>query len=161
MTARARRIEPNAGENIFETAMKEAKNPEPTVKEAVFIPPEDVHEDFAPTNTPKKVEKEEKPAKNVNESDIMHELRTILNVQRGKRAVPSYVTFFSVRSNAYRHVIIDVTDSIIEEAWLKYQEMAPAVDEEEFLGMVYSILEVDVPRMYRAVAPVVLKRVKS
>lgn len=165
----------NTLDNVFNTMLEEAKESEKVentsnniqigAKDGVFEPPKVVEE-------PKIVENDEKVAEETgnapgdypnsqnreNVVSVVDELTAILNVQRGKRAVPSLITFFSARSNAYRHVIVDVTDSIVEEAWKKYKEMCPNVDEEEFMGIIYKILNTDVPRMYRAVAPVTLKK---
>ena len=129
--------------------------PKPVVKEEKIEkieekePEETGNQPFDPPNAPM-------PDKKLSVED---EMRAILNTQKGKRAVPSLVTFFSVRSNAQRHVIVDVTDSIMEETWAKYKEIKGfEADEEEFMTFVYKILDVDIPRMYRAVAPVVLKK---
>lgn len=142
---------------------EETGNMPADLSKSVKIAPEEV----------KKVEKtEEKPVSEavggiftpsgVPETDnsaLEDEIRTILNVQKGKRAVPSLISFHSARSGADRHVIVDVTDSIIEESWAKYKERkAPFVDEEEFMGILYKILNTDIPRMYRAVAPVRLRK---
>ena len=153
-----------SGEKTLDDLVKEASESEKPpveepveVKEKVFIPPEPVKEVKTekierprPAETPKKAE--EGPKTSVEE-----EMKAILNSQRGKRAVPSLISFYSARSNALRYVIVDVTDSIVEETWAKYCEMTESKDAEEFMGLLYKILNVDVPRMYRAVAPVDLR----
>ena len=128
-----------------EITLKEEKKAEKTEEKPVS---EAVGGIFTPSGVPE-----------TDNSALEAEIRDILNVQKGKRAVPSLVSFHSARSGADRHVIIDVTDSIIEEAWARYKERkAPFIDEEEFMGILYKILNTDIPRMYRAVAPVRLRK---
>ena len=142
-------------EIVQETPKKPEKKPKETEvgsKNGVFTPPETKNTEdpgFDPTQvTISELAKQSEDA-----------IKGILNVQKGKRAVPTLITFYSANSRAIRHVIVDVTDSIIEEAWAKYKEvMGNYADDEEFMAMVYKILSIDIPRMYRAVAPVVLKR---
>lgn len=151
--------EPEKEEKIEEIVEEPPKKPENKVKNAdvgskngVFTPPEVKNAEdpgFDPTAVP--VSELAKQAEGA--------IKDILNVQKGKRAVPTLITFYSANSRAIRHVIVDVTDSIIEEAWAKYKEiMGYHADDEEFMALVYKILEVDIPRMYRAVAHVTLKR---
>ncbi len=148
-------------ENFFEQAFQQASMPkddenpiktveigEKSVKPALKIEEETGNKPF---DAPNAVILDKKPS-------VEEELKVILTVQRGKRAVPTLITFFSARSNAYRHVIVDVTDSIVEDAWVRYKELCPSPDEEEFMGLVYKILNTDIPRMYRAVATVTLKK---
>lgn len=151
--------EPEKEEKVEEIVKETPKKPEKEVKKddvgsknGVFTPPETKNTEdpgFDPT------------AVSVTELAKQAEgaIKDILNVQKGKRAVPTLITFYSANSRAIRHVIVDVTDSIIEEAWAKYKEiMGYQADDEEFMALVYKILEVDIPRMYRAVAHVTLKR---
>ena len=151
--------EPEKEEKPVEIAQETPKKPEKKPKETevgskngVFTPPETKNAEdpgFDPTQVP--VSERAKQAEDA--------IKDILNVQKGKRAVPTLITFYSANSRAIRHVIVDVTDSIIEEAWAKYKEkMGNYADDEEFMALVYKILDVDIPRMYRAVAHVTLKR---
>ena len=129
----------------------------PGAKGGVFTPPEPVEEPKIEKKDGNKPSKAPKTVKEEPERSVEDELKDILNVQRGKRAVPSLISFYSARSNALRYVIVDVTDSIVSDAWKKYKEMCPSPDAEEFMGLLYKILNTDVPRMYRAVAPVDLR----
>ena len=131
---------------------KKEKTTETGTKNGVFVPPEMKNAED-PGFDPNAVVVTDR-AKETEEA-----LKAILNVQKGKRAVPTLVTFYSANSRAIRHVIVDVTDSIVEEAWAKYKEMMGyQADDEEFMGLLYKILDIDIPRMYRAVAHGTLKR---
>lgn len=157
---------PPETENIFDELVKEAAEKENIVKDdhvgakdGVFVPPE-------PKKVPERTENVgNKPADLPNavvpekELSVEDELKAILNVPKGKRAVPTFVTFYAARSNALRYVIVDITDSIIEDAWKKYIKiMGHKADEEEFMGLLYKITNTDVPRMYRSVGHVTLKK---
>ena len=132
---------------------------EDALKKAIEETEEAIETPLTVEKQPEEDKIEEKLPENSPEEDIQEALTAILDVQRGKRAVPSLITFFSVRSNAYRHVIVDVTDSLVEDSWAKYLALAgQKADEEDFMALLYKILNTDVPRMYRAVAPVTLKR---
>lgn len=82
------------------------------------------------------------------------EIVDIVSAQRGKRAVPSLIKFKTF-SNNIRYVIVDVNDSVVKEAWAAYKaKHGNDANAEVFMAMMYKILDVEVPRMHRAVAPV-------
>lgn len=169
MSGRSRKLdvpETKNTQNLFDDLVKEASEREKIVddevvgtKKGVFVPP-------TPTPETKTLKKEvlsdefvEKSQNSVENPSLEAVLTEILNVPKGKRAVPTFVTFYAARSNAQRHVIVDVVDSVIEEAWAKYVEIKGyEADEEEFMGLLYKITNSDVPRMYRSVGYVTLKK---
>lgn len=88
--------------------------------------------------------------------DLMDRLTYILDVQRGKRTVPTLVSF-SV-TGGIRYVIVDVNVNLVEDAWKEYKaDRRDKSNPEEFMDMLYKILHTSIPRMYRAVAPIHLK----
>lgn len=96
----------------------------------------------------------------VTDEDLYKELVDILSPQKGKRAVPTKVRFWSRYAQAWRHVIIDVNEYLLADAyrcWLAHGR----TDDEEFLDHVYKIAKLDVPRMFRVVADLDLETLKA
>lgn len=96
----------------------------------------------------------------VTDEDLYKELVNILSPQKGKRAVPTKIRFWSRYAQAWRHVIIDVNEYLLIDAykcWLAHGK----TDDEEFLDHVYKITKVDVPRMFRVVADLDLEALKT
>ena len=96
----------------------------------------------------------------VTDEDLYKELVDILSPQKGKRAVPTKIRFWSRYAQAWRHVIIDVNEYLLIDAykcWLAHGR----TDDEEFLDHVYKITKVDVPRMFRVVADLDLETMKA
>lgn len=87
--------------------------------------------------------------------DLKSILTRILSVEKGKRSIPTLVSYTSRSTDTKRYVIIDVNYIVLDDAWTVYCEYD--TDPEKFLGMVYDILDIAVPRMYRGVAPLSLE----
>ena len=87
--------------------------------------------------------------------DLKSMLTRILSVEKGKRSIPTLVSYTSRSTDTKRFVIIDVNYMVLDDAWTVYCEYD--TDPEKFLGMVYDILDIAVPRMYRGVAPLSLE----
>lgn len=87
--------------------------------------------------------------------DLKSMLTRILSVEKGKRSIPTLVSYTSRSTDTKRYVIIDVNYIVLDDAWTVYCEYD--TDPEKFLGMVYDILDIAVPRMYRGVAPLSLE----
>lgn len=93
---------------------------------------------------------------NVTDEDVYDEIRTILSPQKGKRTVPTLVGFHSAYAGVRRYVIVDVNCELMKEAYECWKRHG-MTDDEVFMDYVYKVLKVDVPRMFRAVAPLELK----
>lgn len=87
---------------------------------------------------------------------LREEMKAILNVKKGKRAVPTRVTYYSQYSRSKRWVIIDVNNYLLSEAWKVYKEKSEDKDPDVFMATVYDLLQVEIPRMYVAVAEIEL-----
>ncbi len=123
------------------------KRPEPTFK------PEKAKEE-AEVKTKTETETETETKTEVNETktepwsdDARATIASMIGA-RDKHAVPTLVTFRSGRLD--RHVIVDVPEERLRRAWEWWLANVNG-DAERFLGIVYAVLQCDVPRMYRAV----------
>lgn len=93
----------------------------------------------------------EAPAPGAGTEPWAEEARTAIAAMvgaRDKHAVPTLVTWRTGRLD--RHVIVDVPEERLRRAWEWWSANVNG-DAERFLGVVYAVLQCDVPRMYRAV----------
>ena len=81
--------------------------------------------------------------------DIPESVRRILSVPKGKYDVPTFITYR--RNGIRRHVIVDIGEPVIKEAWREWCRYNPSADPEAFLLVVYSLTRHEIPRLYRAV----------
>lgn len=81
--------------------------------------------------------------------DIPDSVRRILSVPKGKYDVPTFITYR--RNGIKRHVIVDIGEPVIKEAWAEWCRFNPSADPEAFLLVVYSLTRHEIPRLYRAV----------
>lgn len=81
--------------------------------------------------------------------DIPDSVRRILSVPKGKYDVPTFITYR--RNGIKRHVIVDIGEPVIKEAWREWCRFNPSADPEAFLLVVYSLTRHEIPRLYRAV----------
>ena len=81
--------------------------------------------------------------------DIPDSVRRILSVPKGKYDVPTFITYR--RNGIKRHVIVDIGEPVIKEAWAEWCRYNPGADPEAFLLVVYSLTRHEIPRLYRAV----------
>ena len=81
--------------------------------------------------------------------DIPESVRRILSVPKGKYDVPTFITYR--RNGIRRHVIVDIGEPVIKEAWREWCRFNPSADPEAFLLVVYSLTRHEIPRLYRAV----------
>lgn len=86
------------------------------------------------------------------------ELTRILSGARGKRAVPTLVSYMSVTSDAERSALIDVNSTLLSTAWEVFCIKEKSPTPENFLNMVREILSGPVPRLFCNVSHVVLKK---
>lgn len=86
--------------------------------------------------------------------DIPDSVRRILSVPKGKYDVPTFITYR--RNGIRRHVIVDIGEPVIKEAWREWCRYNPSADPEAFLLVVYSLTRHEIPRLYRAVGEVEL-----
>lgn len=143
---------PEAPEKEEKAPSEAPKEPEKAPKEpekAVEMPKKVLEKPPAP---PERAEGGADPLPDTRKPEIRAALVEILNIQKGKRDIPTEVKYYSKYARADRVVIIDVNVNLLDEAWRKYCSMDPEADPEIFLATVYSILKLEVPRMYRAVA---------
>jgi len=129
-------------ERTEERAAEPAKKAQDVPKRTLETPPK----------APERAEGGADPLPDTRKPEIRAALVEILNIQKGKRDIPTEVKYYSKYARADRVVIIDVNVNLLDEAWRKYCSMDPEADPEIFLSTVYSILKLEVPRMYRAVA---------
>ena len=80
-------------------------------------------------------------------------LRRVLDVPKGKRAVPTLVSYRNVWTGEKRFLIIDVPEPVLRTAWDEWRFATGGTDPEVFIGDVCSVLETDYPRLYRNVVP--------
>ena len=80
-------------------------------------------------------------------------LRRVLDVPKGKRAVPTPVSYRNVWTGGKRFLIIDVPEPVLRTAWDEWRFATGGTDPEVFIGDVCSVLETDYPRLYRNVVP--------
>ena len=80
-------------------------------------------------------------------------LRRVLDVPKGKRAVPTLVSYRNVWTGEKRFLIIDVPEPVLRTAWDEWRSATGGTDPEVFIGDVCSVLETDYPRLYRNVVP--------
>ena len=83
-------------------------------------------------------------------------LRRVLDVPKGKRAVPTLLSYRNVWTGEKRFLIIDVPEPVLRTAWSAWRETTGQNDPEVFIGDVCSVLETDYPRLYRNVVPLEL-----
>lgn len=83
-------------------------------------------------------------------------LRRVLDVPKGKRAVPTLLSYRNVWTGEKRFIIIDVPEPVLRTAWSAWREATGQNDPEVFIGDVCSVLETDYPRLYRNVVPLEL-----
>ena len=76
-----------------------------------------------------------------------------LDVPKGKRAVPTLVSYRNVWTGEKRFLIIDVPEPVLRTAWDEWRFATGGTDPEVFIGDVCSVLETDYPRLYRNVVP--------
>lgn len=88
--------------------------------------------------------------------EVRAEMAKILSPQKGKRAVPTLISFESSYAHARRWVIIDINNVLLEEAWNCWKRHGYH-DDELFLDTIYKITKIEVPRMFRVVATLDLK----
>ena len=80
-------------------------------------------------------------------------LRRVLDVPKGKRAVPTLVSYRNVWTGEKRFLIIDVPEPVLRTAWDEWRAATGQTDPEVFIGDVCSVLDTDYPRLYRNVVP--------
>lgn len=80
-------------------------------------------------------------------------LRRVLDVPKGKRAVPTLVSYRNVWTGEKRFLIIDVPEPVLRTAWSEWKAATGQTDPEVFIGDVCSVLDTDYPRLYRNVVP--------
>lgn len=80
-------------------------------------------------------------------------LRRVLDVPKGKRAVPTLMSYRNVWTGEKRFLIIDVPEPVLRTAWDEWRFATGGTDPEVFIGDVCSVLETDYPRLYRNVVP--------
>ena len=80
-------------------------------------------------------------------------LRRVLDVPKGKRAVPTLVSYRNVWTGEKRFLIIDVPEPVLRTAWDEWRFATGGTDPEVFIGDACSVLETDYPRLYRNVVP--------
>ena len=80
-------------------------------------------------------------------------LRRVLDVPKGKRAVPTLVSYRNVWTGEKRFLIIDVPEPVLRTAWGEWRAATGQTDPEVFIGDVCSVLDTDYPRLYRNVVP--------
>ena len=80
-------------------------------------------------------------------------LRRVLDVPKGKRAVPTLVSYRNVWTGEKRFLIIDVPEPVLRTAWDEWKAATGQTDPEVFIGDVCSVLDTDYPRLYRNVVP--------
>ena len=77
----------------------------------------------------------------------------VLNAPKGKRAVPTLVSYNNVWTGERRYLIIDVSEPLLRTAWDRWRAATGQTDPEVFIGDVCHVLDTDYPRMYRTVVP--------
>lgn len=80
-------------------------------------------------------------------------LRRVLDVPKGKRDVPTLISYRNQWTGVKRHLIIDVAEPILRTAWDEWRTCTGQTDPEIFIGDVCAVLDTDYPRMYRTVVP--------
>lgn len=94
----------------------------------------------------------EVPADVPEKADVREEMVRILDVARGKRGIPTLVHFYSEAQRTDRYAVVDVNSVLLNDAWVRYREISDDKGFEEFLTLVCSILDAEVPRYHRSVA---------
>ena len=130
-----------------------------------YIPPKEPDEpelvapaeEAAPKDGPQEraePEPEEKPMQEVHltpkgEQDLIDELTAILRVPKTKDALMT----FSMFSDKYqkRYFLLDVDGNAYRQAWSVFKERTGTKDQNRFLFLVYTILELPPPRLHRGV----------
>ena len=80
-------------------------------------------------------------------------LRRVLDVPKGKRDVPTLISYRNQWTGVKRHLIIDVAEPVLRTAWDEWRTCTGQTDPEVFIGDVCAVLDTDYPRMYRTVVP--------
>lgn len=83
------------------------------------------------------------------EQDLIDELTAILRVPKTKDALMT----FSMFSDKYqkRYFLLDVDGNAYRQAWSVFKERTGTKDQNRFLFLVYTILELPPPRLHRGV----------
>ena len=152
---------PEAPEEVLQTSQTVPEAPE-SVTLTLDVPPKAQEEvEKAPEEAPKATETVEKApetpeetpedASKADKGAIREGMKAILCVKKGKRDVPTEISYYSEYCRADRYVIVDINRNLLAEAWAYYCANRDDKDPEVFLATVYDICKVDIPRMYRAV----------
>jgi len=84
------------------------------------------------------------------EAELIAELRTILKVPKTKDAIPVF-SMYTIGDFNRRYFLLDVDGIAYRKAWNTFKERTGTVDSVKFLELVYQILNIDMPRLHRAV----------
>ena len=69
--------------------------------------------------------------------DIPDSVRRILSVPKGKYDVPTFITYR--RNGLKRHVIVDIGEPVIKEAWAEWCRFNPSADPEAYPPVITSV----------------------
>jgi len=94
----------------------------------------------------------EVPADVPEKVNVREEMVKMLDVAHGKRGIPTLVHFYSEAQRTDRYAVVDVNSVLLNDAWVRYREISDDKGFEEFLTLVCSILDAEVPRYHRSVA---------
>lgn len=110
-----------------------------------------------PTEAPAKVAKPSAPAPlpasaPVDMDALRAELVRVMGVPKPKGQVPTLVTYSPKGTKVARHILVDIGEPMLKEAWGIYRANVEGAEAEDFLLIVFDITEREIPRMYRTVA---------
>ena len=80
------------------------------------------------------------------------ELVRVMGVPKPKGQVPTLVTYSPKGTKVARHILVDIGEPMLKEAWGIYRANVEGAEAEDFLLIVFDITEREIPRMYRTVA---------
>ena len=96
---------------------------------------------------PKLVPKRLSPA---DEEALIADLRATLKVPKTKDAIPVF-SMYTIGDYNRRYFLLDVDGVAYRKAWDMFKERTGTKDQVKFLELVYQILNIDMPRLHRAV----------
>ena len=98
---------------------------------------------------PKTIQEAPTEPKKDSEQELIDELTSILRVPKSKDALMT----FSMFSDKYqkRYFLLDVDGTAYRRAWEVFKERTGSKDQNRFLFLVYTILEMNPPRLHRGV----------